>query len=419
MTKLTRYDEHQLPCLTTDIPGIGGVIKQYNEDFRVVELPLYPASGQGTHTYFEMEKEGLTTLAAIRMIARELGRQNRDIGYAGLKDAHGITRQWLSVEHIAPQRVSDLSLSRIKILSTTQHGNKIKLGHLSGNRFDIKIRNANLAEYESAQATIHTLKKRGVPNYFGPQRFGARGDNALIGLAVLRNDYDEAIALMLGRPCDADHGDVLKARKLFDAGQLEACCKAWPTAFRSQAKVCRVLINSNGHPKKAWRAVDHTLRKLYISALQSELFNRVLARRIESVDQLFVGDVAWKHVNRACFRVEDADVEKPRCDSLEISPTGPLFGRRLTQATGIPGDIETSVLTDAKLADLEIRALDGSKLNGARRPFRVPLGNPSINSGQDNRGPFINLNFDLPPGAYATNVTREVCQTTSHHVEGD
>ena len=182
-----------LPYLTADLPGIGGVIKRYDEDFLVEEIPLYPASGQGTHLYLLMEKRGLTTPAAIREIAGELGRDPRDFGYAGLKDAHGVTRQMVSIEHVDPQRVASLSFRRIRILSVDRHTNKVKLGHLSGNRFDLRIRDTIQAPLEIGRAIVDRLASRGAANYFGPQRFGVRGDNAEVGRAVIGGDYGRAI----------------------------------------------------------------------------------------------------------------------------------------------------------------------------------------------------------------------------------
>jgi len=402
--------EPMLPYNTADLPGVGGVIKRYDEDFIVEEIPLYPAGGEGTHIYFEIEKRGLTTLAAIRHIARALGRNPRDIGYAGLKDAHGITRQRLSIEHVDPARITSLELGRVRVLSVTRHRNKIKLGHLAGNRFDIKIREVTSSLLSLVEPIIDVLAKRGVPNYFGPQRFGARGDNTLIGRAVLQDNYDDAISLILGRPGPTDRGDVRKARELFDADDLEASAAAWPRAFQEQARICRAFIKTARDARKTWRAVDHTLRKLYVSAVQSDLFNQVLARRITSIDRLETGDIAWKHNNGACFRVEDAVKEQPRCDAFEISPTGPLFGRRMTEARGNPGDLEGEVLAGSGLAKDQIRTKDGTKLDGARRPLRVPLIDTRVDAGKDDRGPYLRLAFALPTGAYATNVTREACK---------
>jgi tRNA pseudouridine13 synthase len=413
MDKKDTLPRSDLPYLTSDLPGVGGVIKQHDEDFVVEELPLYVPSGEGTHAYLTIEKRGLTTHAAIDIIAKTLGRQPHDIGYAGLKDAHGITQQTLSIEHVDPEHLSSLSLGRIRILSVHRHTNKLKLGHLTGNRFVIRIRDTVDSPLEQAKPILDVLSARGVPNYFGPQRFGTRGDNARIGHAVLRDDYEEAIAQMLGRPTPADSGNARKARELFDAGDVEAAAEAWGRSFPAYARVCRALNKAGGNTWRAWRAVDHSLRKLYVSALQSELFNQVLAGRIRGIDRLETGDVAWKHKNGACFLVEDGAAEQARCDAFEVSPTGPLFGRRMKDAKGEPGHREAEVLAASGLKREQIRVKDGKRLDGARRPLRVPITAPETQAGDDDRGPYLQLTFALPRGAYATNVTREICKSST------
>jgi tRNA pseudouridine13 synthase len=171
------------------------------------------------------------------------------------------------------------------------------------------------------------------------------------------------------------------------------------------------MAQSGANANKAWRAVDHTLRRLFISAVQSELFNRVLARRMGGLDRVEVGDIAYKHANGACFRVEDAAREQERCAAFEISATGPLFGRRMTEASGAPGEIESGVLADTGLKKDEVYVSGVGKLSGARRPLRVPLKDWSVEAGEDDRGPFCALRFFLPAGAYATSVIREICKS--------
>ena len=159
----TVHRDADLPYLTAEIPGVGGVIKRYDEDFLVEEIPRYEASGAGTHTYFTIEKRGLTTPAAIRLVATALGRRPQDIGYAGLKDAHGITQQMLSIEHVDPAAIANLDLAGIRVLSIDRHRNKIKLGHLRGNRFEIKIRNVEPSSTERARASsgfVRDLKSK-------------------------------------------------------------------------------------------------------------------------------------------------------------------------------------------------------------------------------------------------------------------
>src|ERR1043165_405327 len=190
----------QLPpptYLTAQLPGTGGQIKQHLEDFQVEEIPAYPAAGVGTHCYLKIEKRGFSTMAAADILAKLLGRKNIDIGYAGLKDKQAVTSQWFSVEHLDTSRAKSMELpTGMKVVEITRHRNKIKRGHLAGNKFIIKIRNpewsrvgVNLDEpAEKAQAVLEAMEKTGAPNFFGPQRFGMRGDNHLLGLALLRGD---------------------------------------------------------------------------------------------------------------------------------------------------------------------------------------------------------------------------------------
>src|SRR5438128_877822 len=126
-----------LPYLTRDLPGVGGAIKLRTEDFFVQEMPLYEPSGEGEHVYCEIQKVGIPTFEAINRIAAALNVSTRDIGYAGLKDAKAITRQVLSILGTNEQAVMDLRVPDIAVQWAARHGNKLRLGHLAGNRFAI------------------------------------------------------------------------------------------------------------------------------------------------------------------------------------------------------------------------------------------------------------------------------------------
>lgn len=399
-----------LPFLTADIPGIGGRIKTRPEDFVVEEIPLYQPSGQGTHTYIWLQKCGMTTHDAARRLAQALGKPTRDIGFAGLKDADAVTRQMVSVEHVDPTRVAGLDISGLRILECERHPNKLKKGHLRGNRFAIKLREVEPSASALAEAALAVLARRGVPNYFGPQRFGNRGDNWRIGLAALKGDFAEAMSLLLGRPGPGDAGRVLEARRHYDAGRLPAALDAWPGTSRVHRHVCKTLIKTQGSARKGWRAVDRDMRSFYVSACQSYLFNRVLADRIDGIDQVRLGDLAYKHVNGACFRVQDPKVEQVRCDAFEISPTGPLFGRRMTEASQAIGELENRVLAESGLGREALRENTEARTDGARRPLRVPTDDWAVDEGQDEAGRFLQLSFSLPAGSYATSLLRELCK---------
>jgi tRNA pseudouridine13 synthase len=126
--------------LTAEVPGTGGAIKGSPEDFLVEEIPAYQPGGQGEHCYALVEKRGITTLEALRRISKALGVQERDLGYAGMKDAVGVTRQTISIPRVAPETVLALQIPAVSVLSAVLHGNKLRLGHLKGNRFRIRVR---------------------------------------------------------------------------------------------------------------------------------------------------------------------------------------------------------------------------------------------------------------------------------------
>lgn len=412
------YRESELPYLTGDLPGIGGVIKQHAADFVVSEIPLYPPSGEGTHVYVRIEKQGITTDQAVQRLARALGRQRRDIGYAGLKDAHAITRQTLSIEHVDPRAVAELRIDGVRILAISRHNNKLRLGHLAANRFAIKIRDIDFDDattVKRAASILAVLQQRGVPNYYGPQRFGNCGTNAAVGLAALRGDFVAAANRILDERDATEDSRIAEAKALAMRGEYAESNQRWPHWCKTQQRICHSLARG-GDAKRAWMTVDHAMRRLYISAAQSFIFNRVLARRIANFDKVMTGDVAMLHRNGACFSIEDAAAEQRRADQFEISPTGPIIGRRMTQPTGQPAQIERDAitilgLTEAINATGEINYRDKFPIDGSRRPLRVPPTNTEQKTGNDENGAFLELKFTLPPGSYATAVVREVSKS--------
>jgi tRNA pseudouridine13 synthase len=396
-----------LPYLTQDVPGIGGSIKNRAEDFFVQELPLYEPSGEGEHVYAEFQKIGLSTFDAIDRIGRTLYVSSRDIGYAGMKDARAITRQIFSIPNTTEEAVMKLKLPGIEPLWAARHGNKLRLGHLAGNRFAIKVREVNATDVVKLSPLIEVLKTRGMPNYFGEQRFGRRGDNHLLGAALVRGDDEGLLKLLLGTPNDeVDDSQAMGARKAFDRNDFEQAMKLYPRASGMERRILHRLIKTQ-NAKMAARAIDQKLTRLWISALQSELFNQVVARRIGSIDQLIDGDLAWKHENGACFAVESPEVEQSRAASFEISPTGPLLGYRMTLPSRKALEIEENVFKEHQLAPGDFRVEGRLRVKGARRPLRVQPKDVELAAGVDEFGPHITFAFSLPPGSFATVFLRE------------
>jgi tRNA pseudouridine13 synthase len=408
---------HSLPFLTADIPGVGGVIKTRPEDFVVEELPLYEPSGEGTHVYALMEKKGIGTREALDRVARALNYSRREIGSAGLKDAHAVARQWISIEHVEPQQVERISVRDVRILQTSRHTNKLKPGHLRGNRFTVRLRQLALPVPQAAQIArdvLSILSRRGTPNYFGPQRFGSRQDNHLLGKAVARNDAVGFTDQLLGQPReDVDSPAAFEARRFYEEGRYEEAARTWPGHFFDHRRALRVLAKSNGNKKRVFYAVDKHLKGLFISAYQSDLFNRVLAARMPDIDTLLLGDMACKHDSGACFRVEDPPGEQPRCDRFEISPTGPLLGGRTTRLTGPAGEIENPILDGETLSEQDYRQMRHLGARGGRRPLRFQPRDVRVSGGQDDLGPYLELAFELDAGCYATTLLAEITKDRS------
>jgi len=401
--------DDSLPYLLTDFPGVGGLIKERPEDFFVQEIPLYDPSGEGEHVYAEIQKVGLTTLDAIGIIARKLGISPRVIGYAGMKDAQAVTRQTISIQghDLSLEAVMAIKEPNLEVLWASRHGNKLRLGHLAGNRFAVKLREVDPMKVVTLRPALDTLAKRGIPNYFGEQRFGRRGNNDLIGAAFLRGDDKEALRLILGDPKSSDGGDIHAARKNFEKGDLERSMHHWPRRSGMERRMLAKFIRT-GDATKAIFMADLSVRKIWVSALQSRIFNTVLTQRLTTLDQVQVGDLAYKHDSGACFFVENLEAEAPRAERFEISPTGPIIGRRTSMARGVPGEIEQAVLAKYGITAADFKNGDRDRSPGDRRPLRIMPRDTQLESGVDQFGGFITVAFTLPPGAYATVLMREL-----------
>ena len=391
-----------LPYITSEFPGIGGVLKERPEDFFVQEIPLYEASGEGEHVYCEIQKIRLTTHQAIDRIARALNVPPRDIGYAGMKDAHSVSRQILSIPGVTPEQAMELKWPDLTVQWASRHGNKLRRGHLAGNRFAVKIRQVNPTDVLRLGPIIEQLQKRGMPNYYGEQRFGIRGDNDQLGAALVRADNKRVLSLLLGTPRPGiDDPHTTEARAAFDAHDLEKAMKLYPRRHGMERRVLARLIKTS-RPSAAIRLIDNRLKDLWVSAVQSSLFNQVVAARIPTLDQVMPGDLAYKHDNGAVFLVHDAAAEQPRADRFEISPTGPMIGYRLTLPEGEPLRIEQEVMDKAGLKPADFRASGRLRVKGARRPLRVRPENVELSAGVDEFGAQITVAFRLPSGSFAT-----------------
>jgi tRNA pseudouridine13 synthase len=398
------------PYLTADIAPVSAGIKRHDEDFVVEEVPLYDPCGSGDHVYAWVEKVGMTTRRAVLEIARTLDVSPTAIGVAGQKDAHGITRQLLSIEGVEPSRVQALDLLHLRILDVARHRAKLRPGALRGNRFRVRLREVSTARVGEVRHLLEVLARRGVPNYFGPQRFGMRGDTWEVGRALLVGDFTAAVALIAGRPRSEDSGPVRRARELTSAGRYREAASAWPSGFADCARLCRLLHRTGGDLRRALFGLDRSVLGFYVSAYQSWLFNRVLAARVADLDRCLSGEIAFRHRTGQFAPVTDMAAAQLQATRFEISPTGPMIGITMPRPQGEAWETEQRSLAEVGDALGTLPRTGPLKCVGGRRPLRYQPEGLDLTAGEDDRGSYLELGFTLPPGCYATALLREICK---------
>lgn len=400
----------QWALLTSTLQKESLAFKTRPTDFFVEEIPQYLPGGEGEHVYLLIEKEKLTTHQAINRLSSELKIKPQNFGMAGLKDAFAVTRQWVSILHADVEKIKSLTIPGIKFIKISRHANKLRHGHLKGNFFKIKLRGeiSNRTHFDQA---LQTLSTRGLPNYFGPQRFGMRGDNHLVGKALLQSHFDHAVKLIAGLPRKEDSEKIFEARTHFENSNYESASRCWPHGFDQPKRLCRLMKKEKGNAKRAFFGMGKETVRFYLSAYQSWLFNQYLSKRIESFDRFMEGDLAFKHDSGAVFRIENIEAEELRREKFEISPSGPLFGYKMTSPIGPSLALEDFVLTEEGI-DKNFFAGKGIRTcKGARRALRVCVSDLSQANGCDDLGDYLELSFSLPSGSFATSLLREVTNT--------
>ncbi|RME39720.1 MAG: tRNA pseudouridine(13) synthase TruD [Deltaproteobacteria bacterium] len=392
--------------LTGTLPGIGGHIREIPEDFRVEEIPLYAPSGQGDHLYLRVEKTGLGTLEVARILAKTFQVPQQAIGYAGLKDTRAVTVQTFSIHHGQAEQAERLCHPQIRILAISRHGNKLRPGHLAGNRFELTLRHVDRDAQDKAADILAVLQDLGVPNFFGPQRYGVLGNNDQVGLALLKRRWHQALAAIIGDAARIRHPDWRAAAEAFARGDLTECLRRLPPRMRDERSLVEALLRGQKDREALFLIPKQRLR-LYLSAFQARLFDRILAMRLATIERVWAGDIAYRHDNGACFRVDDPATEQQRADRFEISATGPLFGRKMLTPTGQSALLEASLLDKFGLSYDDFRPGAGLNLEGDRRPLRVPLDKVEMEAGPGQ----LRLCFTLPRGSYATSLLREVMKS--------
>lgn len=337
--------------------------KQSPRDFVVEELPLYEFSGEGEHLILCVRKKSLSTNEMIGQIARYLGIKNRDIGYAGLKDKHAMTIQYISIHKKYEEAMEGFSFDGIKILSKSYHNNKIRIGHLKGNKFYIKVKKVTPTAATKIDEALKNLEKFGMPNFFGYQRFGNDGDNHILGEKIAKGEAKER-----------------------------------------NPRVKKLLINAyQSHLFNLWLSKRLEINSLVSSFAPNEI-ESLLNMPNDAVEKmkkqkhpfkLLEGDIMEHYPYGKLFEFDNSSEDLERFDAHEISVTGLLCGKKVKTASALAGAIE-------KEYDDTINA------DGARRFAWVY---PTGVEGRFNKVEAqYEMNFTLPKGCYATVLIEEIAK---------
>ena len=363
--------------------------------FHVIEDPAYAPSGAGEHLYVEIEKEGLTTDAVAEALAKACGRRAMEVGYAGRKDRHAVTRQWFSV-HFGDEKglatlAERLPSGRVTVVQVARHANKLRLGHLAGNRFRLGL--GDIADRDDLTKRLAALARTGIRNRFGSQRFGVHGATLTIARAWGAGDVVRAVELIV------DPSDTWRSGSPL------------PNGFRPGPEG-RVLgmLRKGAEPAKALRAAGEDLRKLVASAGQSAVFNAILDAREAAglLHRMRPGDLGC-NAKGAPFLLlpEELDATNARSAPgvLDAFCTAPLPGTsRLKPSPEI--DAEERAWSTSTGIDWTWFA-DGGALEspGERRALVIPFrAAPTVTADGD----LTWVEFALPSGSYATSVLEQV-----------
>ncbi len=390
-------------------PGLR--LKERPEDFRVEERLAFAPSGTGEHLYLFVEKTGLQTEELAARLALRFSVARRDVGYAGRKDRRAVTRQWFSVPTRTEPEAVDASGEGWAVLEAIRHGSKLRPGALAGNRFELVLRGETAPHRSSVESALGRLCGAGMPNRYGPQRFGADGESDAPALRLLSRDW-RGFLLRLSRQPHWPPSDALEElREVLSREGREGhrgLGRLAPALPRELAPIPKQLARRRGDFEGAVRALDRRLVLFAVSALQARLFNRVLDARGTAFAEPWEGDLLQLHPGRSHFRVEqgdDLELLVRRAERGELSPTGPVFGWRSELARGRAGDLEAEVLAAAGLELEMFRSLArGVSPEGSRRSLRALVGDLEASWSPEE----LRLKFYLPPGAYATTLVEEL-----------
>ena len=421
--------------------GIGGRIRQFTEDFMVEEVlmdgskaqvssteTLQPVGG-GRYLICVLVKQDWDTFLAVKKVARRLGISPKRIQIAGIKDAKAYTAQHISIRGVTPERVSRVKIRDISVHPLRFSDERVYSQLLLGNQFHITIRtishSSSVIEKRVKNIQNELSSLGGVPNFFGHQRFGTiRPITHLVGKFLVRGDLEKAALTYLAKPSPNEHPESRKARQqLQDTQDFAEALRCFPPHLRYERFM---LVRLAKQPKDfigAFRKLPSKLRRLFVQAYQSFLFNKFLSQRLKrevGFNEAQVGDYVV-HLDRHGLptnEFEQATVQslssvKKALKEGKMQVAVPLIGFKQHPSEGVQGEIEKKIIKDENVIprNFYIPSLPEISAPGRLRTVLVPITDLSLEeASRDSSSPpkrKLRLSFTLHRGSYATVLLRE------------
>jgi tRNA pseudouridine13 synthase len=408
----------------TDAPGCGGVIRTSPEDFQVEEIYEDLRYEGGRYLVLEVEKTDWDTHHLIREMSRQLGISQKRFGWAGTKDKRAVTRQRISIMNLDEAELEKITLPDLKMRILGRTNRCVGLGDLLGNLFRIKIRDLACLEPEIRMADItkEILARKGIANYFGVQRFGdTRPVTHKVGEALVRGKIEEAVFIYLAMPFPGELEETKAARaQLWESRDVSAALKCFPGYLHYELAMLNYLVQHPRDFSHAFHVLSANLRRLFVHAYQSCLFNKILSLRLAAglpLDRAVEGDVVCfakggspDTAKLQAVTSENLDAVNRLAGRGRTFVTLPLIGFETVLAEGTEGEMERAVLEKEGVSTQDFRIAANPDLGspGARRAAVLPV-SPQIKV----VGKCAELEFLLPKGSYATVVLREYTKSAT------
>ena len=337
--------------------------KQTVERFFVEEIPLYPFTGKGNFLILKIKKTDMSTHKLLSVLAKAGELNERDIGYAGLKDKSATTIQYISVPKQAQKAIEkNLTTERVEILETAYNKAPIKIGHLKGNRFSILLHNIQSGDAKFFNTTAKMMQKKGIPNYYGYQRFG-----------------EDAKSYLQGK-------EIAHSGKRLKGSREKLLVSAYQSHLFNQWLSMRVSLSATiaaKSVKEAAKMLKYPEPLVEVLAKQPQFF------------KLFQGDVMMPYPYGKKWYVTQMQQAAETFASGKAAPTGLLCGERAERAKNDAGYLEASYDDD------ELTSLRGDRRFAWIWPKEVETTyNEALKTMQ--------VDFYLPKGSYATTFLEEI-----------